>query len=261
MNPIASIGEQLRTARQAQGRTLVDIVVATRINQKFLEDVEQGIIPKLPLTYVRAFIKTYAEELGLNAEELLRHEALVLPSSTVTQPETGFTKTVADIRANIHPIIPESAKPHQRNVLVALLLLLIAGLGVTLYFINKNDDSQSVQEISFSEMVAKQQGELGNTITTDTATPSAISRSDSLILEGVTKESVWVQIVVDGTITNEYTLPPHYRMQWKAKDNFLLSVGNAAGISLTLNNRKLGSFGTERKPKKNISLSWNTLKQ
>jgi len=258
VNPIASIGEQLRTARQSQGHTFEDIAAATRINQKTLDEIERGILPKLPLTYIRAFIKAYAEQVGLNPDELLQHEALRLPTSNVSQPATSLGKTVAEVRININPVIPESTKPRQRNVLVVLSILLIGGLIVTLYLANREKSSQPVQEISFNEMIAKEE-KRDTTVGSDTS--RAHAHSDSLVLEGFAKESTWVQIVVDGKLTNEYTLPPNYRMQWKAKENFLLSIGNAGGISFSLNNRKLGSFGTERKPKKNISLSWNTLKQ
>ena len=67
---MTSIGEQLRAAREAQGLSLDDIATSTRINRTFLEELERDVTPKLPPTYVHAFIKAFAREVGLDPEKL-----------------------------------------------------------------------------------------------------------------------------------------------------------------------------------------------
>ena len=65
-----SVGEQLKAAREAKGLSLNDISQITRINRKYLEEIEQNITPQLPPTYVNAFLKAFAHEVNLDPKVL-----------------------------------------------------------------------------------------------------------------------------------------------------------------------------------------------
>ncbi|HKV43410.1 MAG TPA: helix-turn-helix domain-containing protein, partial [bacterium] len=66
------IGERLRSARQALGLSLEEIESATRIRRFFLDALEREAFGDLPgPTYVRGFLRSYADYLGIPAEELL----------------------------------------------------------------------------------------------------------------------------------------------------------------------------------------------
>jgi hypothetical protein len=62
-------------------------------------------------------------------------------------------------------------------------------------------------------------------------------------LKGVVLDETWVRIQIDNGGTKEYIFQPGARPQWKAKEGFYLTVGNAAGIELELNGTKLKSLG------------------
>jgi len=64
-------GEELKNARESKNISLQDISKATRINVKFIEAIEVGNLSILPPTYIRAFIKSYAKNVGLNQEETI----------------------------------------------------------------------------------------------------------------------------------------------------------------------------------------------
>ncbi|MDP4097474.1 helix-turn-helix domain-containing protein [Paenibacillus sp. P96] len=69
---MSELGQQLREARLQKGLSLDDVQDMTKIRKRYLEAIEAGDYKVLPGTfYVRAFIKTYAETVGLNADELL----------------------------------------------------------------------------------------------------------------------------------------------------------------------------------------------
>src|SRR5262245_5433424 len=64
-------GAILRVAREALGLSLVDLSRATKISTSLLSAVEQMRFDRLPaLIYTRGFIKAYAREVGLDAEEI-----------------------------------------------------------------------------------------------------------------------------------------------------------------------------------------------
>lgn len=90
---MSDLGLLLRKAREQRGYTLDDIQEATKIRKRYLEAIEQGDYKVLPGSfYVRAFVKTYAETVGLDAEEVLRlyHKELPKPAA----PETAAPENV-----------------------------------------------------------------------------------------------------------------------------------------------------------------------
>lgn len=69
---MADIGDKLRSAREAKGLSIADIEKATKIQSRYLEAIEQNDFDKLPGDfYVRAFIRQYAQIVGLDGKELL----------------------------------------------------------------------------------------------------------------------------------------------------------------------------------------------
>jgi len=66
------VGQQLRQARQAKDLSLQQISRATYIRVVYLEALEAGQLDRLPsLAQARGFLRTYANQLGLPADELL----------------------------------------------------------------------------------------------------------------------------------------------------------------------------------------------
>ena len=75
---LATIGQKLKSAREAQGLTLVQVYERTKIPLNHLQAVEQGNSDELPEpVFIFGFIKRYAECVGLDgqviADEYRRH--------------------------------------------------------------------------------------------------------------------------------------------------------------------------------------------
>src|SRR5215210_2248642 len=67
-----AIGERLREARMRQGLDLTEVEIATKIRAKYLRAMENDEFSMLPgTTYVKSFLRTYAEYLGLDAQLLV----------------------------------------------------------------------------------------------------------------------------------------------------------------------------------------------
>lgn len=85
------IGETLRDARLRQRVDIADVEQATKIRAKYLRALESEEFDRLPgTTFVKTFIRTYAEYLGLDSQLLLeeyrqRHES---PSEEDLRPLT-----------------------------------------------------------------------------------------------------------------------------------------------------------------------------
>src|SRR5918998_6633206 len=91
MTPVQAIGERLREARMRQKVDIAEVERSTKIRAKYLralENEEWGLLPGS--TFVKTFLRTYAEALGLDAHLLVEeyrahHEA---PDELELQPLT-----------------------------------------------------------------------------------------------------------------------------------------------------------------------------
>lgn len=112
-----SFGSYLKREREFREITLEEIAAYTRIKFRALEAIERDDFASLPaLAFIRAFIRCYADYLGLNLPDvMLRFDAFIQNR----YPElTGET-----------PIIPKKPRPKQRYlplIFIILAVLLIA---------------------------------------------------------------------------------------------------------------------------------------
>ena len=64
--------EELKQAREQNDLTLQQLAAKTRIDIKFLEQMEFGDFSFLPEVYARAFIKDYSKVVGLDEVRMLK---------------------------------------------------------------------------------------------------------------------------------------------------------------------------------------------
>src|SRR5438477_3036444 len=79
-------GAKLRDARERRGVTLRQIANATKISVGQLEALERNDISKLPGgIFSRAFVRSYAVEVGLDPETTIQDFIAQFPHDSVTQ--------------------------------------------------------------------------------------------------------------------------------------------------------------------------------
>lgn len=128
-----SVGERLRKERIAQGLDLASLATRTRINQRYLEAIENGDISGLPSGFFyRSFVRQYASVLGLDPSEIedelqreRQNEAAVLDAAL---QEAEFPIKQPD------PIVSESNRRYLGTgavgAYVALLFAVLVGCSV-----------------------------------------------------------------------------------------------------------------------------------
>lgn len=120
---MSELGQRLREARLQKGLSLDDVQDMTKIRKRYLEAIEAGDYKVLPGTfYVRAFIKTYAETVGLNADELLEGHKKDVPA----QEQEVVMEPVAQKRTARAP--GERNVKWMSSVLIWMFPVLILGL-------------------------------------------------------------------------------------------------------------------------------------
>src|ERR687888_2111999 len=82
----SSVGARLREARERRGVTLRQIANATKISVRALEALERDDISRLPGgIFSRAFVRSYAVEVGLDPEQTIQDFIAQFPHDSVTQ--------------------------------------------------------------------------------------------------------------------------------------------------------------------------------
>lgn len=119
-----TFGSTLRGAREARGLTLRELAQTTAIRRDYLQALEDGQLAALPeATFARAYLRTYARELGLDPAPLLADfDRLLRPPA----PEPAVTPP---------PEPPQQDPPTLgpvRLALIAVLLVLLVTVGVLL---------------------------------------------------------------------------------------------------------------------------------
>ena len=89
---MTEISGRLRAARERAGLSIEDIAATTKIRRAALQAIERGEFERLPGDfYTRAFLRTYARELHLPPDEIIRgYDA----ERTVAQPQPAITVAV-----------------------------------------------------------------------------------------------------------------------------------------------------------------------
>jgi len=104
-----TIGEYLRRERELRQITLKEMVHGTKIALQRLKELENDRLEDMPAEiFVRGFIKSYAEFIGLNPDEvILRYEEELKALQEKEAAETGNVYNYADMkpRSNVLGII------------------------------------------------------------------------------------------------------------------------------------------------------------
>ncbi|HEV7922495.1 MAG TPA: helix-turn-helix domain-containing protein, partial [Thermoanaerobaculia bacterium] len=147
---LASFGEELRREREIRGISLKEISDATKISKRFLEAIERNDHKTLPApVFTRGFVREYARDLGLNAEEMVNRynyaaagddriertahlDRLVQPRATELAPTRGFPAR----RDEPKRAIPPPYARIDRNVYL-LVIIVAALISVSWWAINR----------------------------------------------------------------------------------------------------------------------------
>ncbi len=230
------LGRFLQKERRAQRISLRDIAAETRINIKYLKAIEEGRVEELPQDpYLTIFLRSYCNQIGLDFQEVKK----MLPQE-------------------VAPPVVEQPSPSHRWLWVWLFILPILGLAIILY--PRNPEKARTPPPTKGAVSSAVSGSEGLTVIgPDTFPQMPHLRPDTLKLELVGIESTWVFIEGDSGLLWQGILNPGQRRTFYSGEGFLATVGNAGGIVLFLNGKRLPKLGPSRKVVHNLRIDRETV--
>ncbi len=270
---LKDFAEELKSIREEKSISIQQIAAKTKIDPKFLNAIEEADFEILPELYVRAFIKEYAQTLELNPNEIIAKydKAKVgLPEKesepdkqpapekekieSETEVETKQPEEKNETQAE-KPDSVEEPKPEPSAELKSpaspkkkLAFLLGGGISiimaVAVYFVFFNNGHENIiVEKPYEEVLNEQSSRLKEPETVPAKKENMEAADDSLRLFIKAKDTVWLKVTADSSVTNEYLLSPNKSLLVKSLKKYRLVVGNAGGIDLELDDKPLQPIG------------------
>jgi len=224
------IGATLREARMRATLDVSELEAATKIRAKYLRALENEEWDLLPgPTYVKSFLRTYAEALDLDAKLLvdeykLRHERL---DEVELQP---INASAPGRRRRSGPIVP-------RSVVIGLIFALLLG---ALYALGQKDDNPSAVGTPTPTTPPAGGGDSTAPAAAPTrpASPASPARTPRVRLRIVATDAVYVCLTDgDRTLVDGRTLQAGERTEAFLARRFRLTLGNA-NVTLVINGQE-----------------------
>lgn len=231
-------GGKLRQARERRGVSLRQIAASTKIAFPALEALERNDISKLPGgIFSRAFVRSYAIEVGLDPEE------------TVREFLERFEREPASAPAGPAPVSEEesSFESHQRmaSVLLKLIIVSIPLIGVILYYTLRDRPAKGATPSPQGTAAPSVPGPLpAPAPPAAVETPAAPSaQPGAMRLELRPTGTCWVALTVDGRRMFSRVMQPGERETYDVREAAVIEVGDAGAFAFAVNGRPGRSLG------------------
>ncbi|MBB1085672.1 helix-turn-helix domain-containing protein [Limosilactobacillus fastidiosus] len=259
------IGKKLRDARQAKGYTLDDLQQLTKIQKRYLIAIEDEKFDELPGDfYVRAFIKQYADTVGLDGNELLKEFNEQLPQAKTKEYSEHISQAV-ETRANRRKTVSQGVSKVRQYlptiIIACVIVIILAAIWVTAIVRGHQDASTKIDNSSVSvsgESRKKSSSSVKKDSTkslkssaikltetnrnNNSVTYNAASLKQDTKLQIKTSERAWNSVTSDGTSALSRTMDANSTANVTIKrtaNTVVITVGNASVTSLKLGNKKI----------------------
>jgi len=273
---LKKFAQTLVEQREKKGLTLQQISAKTRIDIKFLKAIESGSFDVMPLVYMRAFIKDYANVLDLDVAEILKafedakqgkstdeslKEKVAESEKKIKSPETKVKFTSPEVNEKTDAV-NNSSKSNNMILIIAAVTLIVL-LAVYFLFI-KPSRTIIIKEKPFDKVLnenqrfeAKPEKTVSKTVNTSIA---PVQKAEPFSLKLIATDTVWIRLRIDNSIDKEFTMRPDEKQNISANKNIKLLVGNLGGIKFKLNGKDYDFNGVKGEVQ-NLVVSRDTIQK
>lgn len=242
-----SFGAYLKSLREEKGKSLEDIAASTKIpssNLDFLEQDRYDLLP--PRVFVKGFIRSYVQELGLNPEESVRHF-------------DAFTKNgeMPDYSQEEHPVFSQQTSPRSfvsstwftvvLTALGAVSLSVLILTGVTRLMLPGDGGGAGQPRVTTAQPrgFTESEARIESDQSPEEATfgEPAAAQTGKKILEIKAVANAWIRVEPDNGPAEELVMTPGDIQIFTAKQSFSVQTSNAGGIRIRFDGKELPALG------------------
>jgi cytoskeletal protein RodZ len=262
------IGEFIKTRRNDLKKNISDISKDSRIPEKYLEAIEAGKISEFPsLVYYNLFARSYANELGLNPDE-------IFTATTEENLDTDKSGKLAGATAYAESETGLSAGNESKSFGKVIIWLVVAAIVIIIgVVIIMSLNPESVSDLGKTDAVKEEiievksdsiytvAEEIEEPVPADTAEPVEPEIEFPMALRVDAIDSSWVLIIVDDdTVLNRVLYPGDYRV-FQGSNRFIVSTGKPSAVSFSLDNIPLKAISLVEHRVRNIEINRQNRKE
>jgi len=234
-------GRTLREARERRGLSLRQIASATKISLLTLEALERNDIARLPGgIFSRAFVRSYAIQVGLDPEETVRDFLTQFPHDSVTAGS---------------PHVPqedhEAIESDRQSAQTALKLVAVAvPLAIVIVYLTFSGPPEPPTP---GPAATRAESGAAATSTRADSPPDAPAAAGEAVVplsfEIVATAPVTLEVTIDGTRRESRAFAAGERLVFQAQREMTLGMSDARAVQLTINGQPavaLGAAGEAR---------------
>ena len=235
--PAGDLGRKLREARERKGVSLRQIANSTKIAASVLEGLERNDISRLPGgIFGRAFVRSFASEIGLDPEAIIQEFIAQFPDDVVTAGHPQ-ARQFEDREAL------ESDR-RMTSTFMWLIAVSIPIAGVVVYFTTAGRPAPSVTVEAPSARSAPPPASSAAPVSDADATgieqPPATrvagaAAAGQLTVTIAVKRACWVSATIDQQKQVSRTLQPGEPQTFVIRRELALTAGDAEAVTLTIN--------------------------
>jgi cytoskeletal protein RodZ len=242
---MSDFGGKLRQARERRGVSLRQIAASTKISVAALEALERNDVSRLPGgIFSRAFVRSYATEVGLDPEETVREFLERFHGEPPTPTPAAPTRVTED---------ESSFESQQRmaSVLLKLVIISVPLIGVILYFTLRPRPATDAPATGRVPGVQQQTAATPSRPTptapvpaqTSATEPAAAQRPGPMRLELHPTGPCWTMLKVDGREVVSRVMQPGERETYEVREFAEITVGDAGAFAFSVDGRAARALG------------------
>jgi cytoskeleton protein RodZ len=238
-------GRKLREARERRGLSLRQIASATKISLITLEALERNDIARLPGgIFSRAFVRSYALEVGLDPEVTIQEFMGQFPDDSVTagHPTTGRTEDYGAVESE-----QRTASTFLRLLIISIPVAAIvvyfgtAGRGVVrqVFGVHATEPAAPAKPAAEPQIQAVAPADSGADAPAVAADSTPVApdppATDRLVVQLKAVQRSWVSAIVDGQPSVQRAFQPGDEQTLSVRREIVLTVQDGGAITVTLN--------------------------
>jgi len=229
----------------ARNMSIEDISRATKITQTLIRAIESDDFAKLPGgLFTRGYLRAYAREVGLNADELIERYRGGFESAVATTAETPAQpkpEPVSSSRSRA-PVDDDTSRSRQVQILQLCLILMMVALYFALSRRPKPETPTEAKTVAPITVAPKAETPVA-TKGTDVEKPP-----ETLTLELRPRGPCWVEVTAEGQRVFGRLMDSGQHESITVKDNVTMRIGDPGAFAFSLDGVEGRSLGPAGRP-------------
>ncbi|MCX7661230.1 MAG: helix-turn-helix domain-containing protein, partial [Candidatus Omnitrophica bacterium] len=221
-----NIAKILKARRQERRISLEETHQKTKIPLKFLQAIEEEQIPEMNPVYLKGFLKIYCNFLGLNYQELLEKI-----SEQIQKESKKESPLFADTQIKL-----KIWKAPSLKIIVIFLIVIIFISGLFIFGFKTRRTRIALRESKETENL-KSPTSFPKTIEWPTPQAKSAIPAKTIKVRIRARQDCWLKATVDGKVVFQSVLKKGRFEVWEANKEIELSLGNAGGVELYVNEK------------------------